>query len=135
MVFGRVLTACAALALVTAATGARADDFVIGMGGRGEDESRSSADEPAIASARAGPQATANFHSSPGDGLANMAVRGVAQATPGSRTGALFRSMLVPGYGQVYNGDRAPLRCARVPPRGRLAPERVQPGATPPAQR
>ena len=35
-----------------------------------------------------------------------MAVRGVAQATPGSRTGALFRSMLVPGYGQVYNGDR-----------------------------
>jgi TM2 domain-containing membrane protein YozV len=106
MVLGRVVTACAALALVTSASDARGGDFVIGMGGRGEDESRNSADEPAIASAHAGPQATADFHSCPGDGLANMAVRGVSQAAPGSRTGALFRSMLVPGYGQLYNGQR-----------------------------
>lgn len=105
MVLGRVVTACAALAIATAAAGARGNDLPIGMG-RGEDESRAAADEPTIASAHAGPQATADFHSSPGDGIANMAVRGVAQAAPGSRAGALFRSILVPGYGQLYNGQR-----------------------------
>jgi len=39
------------------------------------------------------------------DELGIAAVRGVAEAAPGSRTGALFRSMLVPGYGQYYNGQ------------------------------
>jgi hypothetical protein len=106
MVLGRVAAACVALALALAAGTARARDRELPIGmGRGEDESRSSADEPAIASARAGAQATAEFHSSPGDSIANMAVRGVAQAAPGSRAGALFRSILVPGYGQLYNGQ------------------------------
>lgn len=105
MVLGRVVTGCAALALATAAVGARGSDLPIGMG-RGEDETRAAADEPTIASAHAGPESTADFHSCPGDGIANMAVRGVAQAAPGSRAGALFRSILVPGYGQVYNGHR-----------------------------
>jgi hypothetical protein len=103
MVLGRVVAACAALALAVGTARARDSELPIGMG-RGEDESRSAADEPAIASARAGPEATAEFHSSPGDGIANMAVRGVAHAAPGSRAGALFRSILVPGYGQLYNG-------------------------------
>ena len=106
MVLGRVVTACAALAMLTGASGARGgDSFALG-GGRGEDESRNSSDEPAIAAARAGPEASAEFHSCPGDGLAMSAIRGAAQSAPGSRTGALFRSMLVPGYGQLYNGQR-----------------------------
>ncbi len=105
MALGRIVTACAALAFVAHASGARGEEFPIGMGGRGEDESRNSADEPAIASAHAGPQSTADFHSCPGDGLAHMAIRGVADSAPGSRAGALFRSMLLPGYGQVYKGQ------------------------------
>ncbi len=105
MVLSRIVTAAAAAALAASPSGARCGDFRIGLG-PGDDELRSAADEPAIASARAGPQSTADFHSSPGDGIASMAVRGVAQAAPGSRTGALFRSILVPGYGQLYNGQR-----------------------------
>ncbi len=104
MLFGRIVTAAMALALASSAPGARAGDgFVLG---RGEDELRNSADEPAIASAHAGPESTAGFHSSPGDGLAHTAIRGAAQSAPGSRAGALFRSILVPGYGQFYNGQR-----------------------------
>lgn len=106
MVLGRIVVACAALALAVQASLARGEDFPIGMGGRGEDESRSAADEPTIASAHAGPQSTADFHSTPGDGLARMAIRGAADAAPGSRAGALFRSMLLPGYGQLYKGQR-----------------------------
>jgi Family of unknown function (DUF5683) len=106
MVLGRVVTSCAALAFLASASSAHGGDaFVLGTG-RGADESRSSSEEPAIASAHAGPEATAEFHSCPGDGLAMSAVRGAAESAPGSRTGALFRSMLVPGYGQMYNGQR-----------------------------
>ncbi len=38
-----------------------------------------------------------------GVGLARDAARGVAESAHGSRAGALFRSLLVPGYGQLYN--------------------------------
>jgi hypothetical protein len=107
MVLGRVVTTCAALALLAAAGRAHGGDgLTIGMGGRGEDETRRSADEPAIAAAQPGPEAAAEFHSSPGDGLAVAAARDLARAVPGSRTGALARSILVPGYGQLYNGQR-----------------------------
>ncbi len=75
--------------------------------GRGEDELRSSADEPAIAAAHAGPDSAAGFHSAPGDSIVHSAILGAAQATAGSRAGALCRSILVPGYGQLYNGQLA----------------------------
>jgi hypothetical protein len=104
MVLGRIVATCAVLVLAAGAARARDDELPFGMG-RGEDESRASADEPAIAAARAGPGAAAEFHSCPGDSIASMAVRGVAHATPGSRAGALFRSILIPGYGQLYNGQ------------------------------
>jgi TM2 domain-containing membrane protein YozV len=38
-----------------------------------------------------------------GVGLARDAARGAAASAHGSRAGALFRSLLVPGYGQLYN--------------------------------
>ncbi|OFX25340.1 MAG: hypothetical protein A2V77_23770 [Anaeromyxobacter sp. RBG_16_69_14] len=38
-----------------------------------------------------------------GLGLAQDAARGAAASSHGSRSGALFRSLLVPGYGQLYN--------------------------------
>jgi TM2 domain-containing membrane protein YozV len=106
MVLGRVVTACAALAVLTSASAARGGDAFAIDRARGQDGVSGSASEPAIASAHAGAQAVAEFHSCPGDGLAVAAARGAVESAPGSRTGALFRSMLVPGYGQLYNGQR-----------------------------
>lgn len=39
------------------------------------------------------------------DDLSIAAVQGAAEYSPGSRAAALFRSILVPGYGQLYNGQ------------------------------
>ena len=40
------------------------------------------------------------------DELALAAERGAAELAPGCRAGALFRSLLLPGYGQLARGER-----------------------------
>ena len=60
--------------------------------------------EPALANVGAS-QAGARERVGPADELAIAAVGGAADATPGSRGAAMFRSILLPGYGQLYNGQ------------------------------
>ena len=62
-----------------------------------------SASEPAVAAVHDRADPVPDTHSCAGVGLALDAARGAAESAPGSRTGALFRSLLVPGYGQLYN--------------------------------
>jgi len=57
--------------------------------------------------ARGGIQTGARDRMGPADELAIAAVGGAVDAAPGSRGGAMFRSILLPGYGQLYNGQPA----------------------------
>jgi uncharacterized protein DUF5683 len=41
-----------------------------------------------------------------GDVVARFGILGASNAEPGTRTGAFFRSMVLPGYGQFHNGQR-----------------------------
>src|SRR5690349_10147837 len=41
-----------------------------------------------------------------GDVVARFGILGASSAEPGTRSGAFFRSMVLPGYGQLHNGQR-----------------------------
>ncbi len=104
MLLGRVTIACIVLAGGPPARAA--DRLAIAGMGEGAPSFGSSAGEagdPAMAVVYAG--ADPGPRDCTCDGLALAAIRGVAQSAPGSRTGALFRSLLVPGYGQFYNAQ------------------------------
>src|SRR5689334_16146623 len=66
------------------------------------------ADEPAAepSSGRSPPTGTALAGERDAAKLALVAERGAAELDPECRVGAVFRSLLVPGYGQLARGDR-----------------------------
>jgi hypothetical protein len=105
MLLGRVFATCLILAF-GGIPRARADRLAASPGRAATSSfgfSLGSSDESVVAVVHDRADPAPDTCGCAGVGLAVDAARGAAESAPGSRTGALFRSLLVPGYGQLYN--------------------------------